>query len=202
VTLLPQFLSPANPASLHRTGWLLAASLALGLGSRSVFSAGSQVTTGQEYEIKAAALYNIVPFVDWPSAAFPAVETPFVIGVLGQDSFAQLMEQLVANETVHGRKLIVRRYATASAVKDCQLLFIARSEQRHWPKLQKVLAHQPVLTVSDADNFAARGGSIQFSVAHNKLLLIVNLGATRQAGLTVSSKLLRLAEVVGEETHP
>ena len=52
------------------------------------------------------------------------------------------------------------------------------------------------LTVSDAENFARRGGMIRFVNENNKVRLRINVGAAREAGLTISSKLLRPAEIV------
>lgn len=35
--------------------------------------------------VKAVFLYNFTQFVEWPAAAFPSAEAPFVIGILGPD---------------------------------------------------------------------------------------------------------------------
>jgi len=53
-----------------------------------------------------------------------------------------------------------------------------------------------VLLVSDVEDFARRGGMVQFTLRDNKLKLVVNLPAVRDAGLKLSSKLLRMAEIV------
>jgi hypothetical protein len=55
---------------------------------------------------------------------------------------------------------------------------------------------QHILLVSDAENFAAQGGMIQFSLRDNKLKLVVNLNSVKQANLKLSSKLLRMAEIL------
>ncbi len=109
-----------------------------------------------------------------------------------------MLEHHDANEIFHGRPIVIQHYASVDLIQDCQLLFVARSEQRHWPKIQQAIARRPILTVSDAENFATRGGSVQFSVGRNKLRIVVNLQVIHRAGIVVSSKLLRLAEVVGE----
>ena len=79
-----------------------------------------------------------------------------VIGVLGQDPFGQIIEYLVADETYRGRKLVIERYASAAEIGDCQLLFVARSQQADWPKVRQAIAGRPILTVSDAEYFAAQ----------------------------------------------
>jgi len=58
------------------------------------------------------------------------------------------------------------------------------------------LNQRPILTVSDADGFAQRGGMIRFVTDRNRIRLQLNLAATEAAHLTISSKLLRVAEIV------
>ena len=56
-----------------------------------------------------------------------------------------------------------------------------------------------MLTVSDIEQSAYRGVMIRFLTERNKIRLRVNLEAVKGARLTLSSKLLRAAEIVGAE---
>jgi hypothetical protein len=58
------------------------------------------------------------------------------------------------------------------------------------------LARRGVVTVGDGLGFAASGGVIGFLVADNKLRFEVNLAPVSQTGVTISSRLLRLATEV------
>lgn len=155
----------------------------------------------REHQIKAAGVYHIVAFVDWPASAFETETSPLVIAVLGHGPVSAILHSFVENETRHGRKVIVQHHIRFSEVRHCHVLYIARSEHQNWPSIRQELGNRPILTISDAENFAARGGSVQFAVERNRLRPIINVAATRRAGLTVSSKLLRLrsAEVIGED---
>ena len=148
--------------------------------------------------MKAAAFYNIVTFTDWPASSFTSSDAPLVIGILGQGPVATVLDALVANETWHGRRVIVKHFAAPAAARNCHVLFIARSEQGRWRTISRHFAKRPVLTVSDVDDFARQGGVVQLGVDRNKLHLIVNMTAARNNGLTISSKVLRLAEVIDE----
>jgi hypothetical protein len=64
--------------------------------------------------------------------------------------------------------------------------------------LLQTLRGQSVLTVSDAEGFTGRGGMIQFLPDHNRIRLRIDLDAARAANLSLSSKLLRPAEIVGQ----
>ncbi len=161
--------------------------------------APSRTVTGvsREHEIKAAALYNIIAFTDWPSTAFATPETPLVIGVLGRGPVATLLGGMVENETWHGRKVVLQNFATPADIQSCHVVFIVGSERGGWPSMRNLFQGRPILTVADEEGFAQQGGVVQFSVDRNKLRLVVNLRSARANGITISSKVLRLAEVIG-----
>jgi hypothetical protein len=58
------------------------------------------------------------------------------------------------------------------------------------------LQNRATLTVGDADTFLDQGGMIQFYSQDNRVRLRINLDAATAAGLTLSSKLLRPAQVI------
>jgi hypothetical protein len=61
--------------------------------------------------------------------------------------------------------------------------------------VQKV-GTQAVLIVGDESDAVIRGGTIAFTVRNDKVGFEINLTAARRARLTISSKLLNLAQVV------
>jgi hypothetical protein len=173
----------------------------LGVGWFSILQAASAPTaTPGENQIKATALYNVIAFTEWPAKSFASDETPLVIGVLGEGPIATLLRELVANETWRGRPVVVRKVANAADAKSCHVVFIARSEDSRWRTLSAQFTGAPILTVADAENFARHGGIVQFGFEGNKLKLIVNLGAARRAGLVISSKVLRMAQIIDERS--
>jgi hypothetical protein len=179
--------------TLRRAAAIVAALLALSAAAPGRAQAPPAPT---EYQVKAVFLFNFSQFVDWPAAAFADGRSPLVIGVLGRDPFGAMLDEIVGGETVNGRPLAVRRYESVEQVDACHILFIDRSQD---PQLDAVLAAlkgRSILTVGDLDGFARRGGMIRFVTVGNKIRLRVNLVAAQQAKLTISSKLLRPAEIV------
>ena len=149
--------------------------------------------TANEYDVKAACLYNFTRFVEWPAASDGA---PFCIGVAGGDPFHGALDRLVTGRTASGRGIAVRRFKTGDAPGGCEMVFIPGSDLA---KARAVLASihgAAVLTVGEALGFSKRGGVIEFSVEDNKVKLTINLDAAQRAHLQVSSKLLSLACVV------
>jgi YfiR/HmsC-like len=156
----------------------------------------AQAVRASEYQVKAVFLFNFAQFVDWPADAFPDSATPLVIGVLGIDPFGGALDQTVRDERLGRRRFQVRRYRSVDEIKTCHILFISRSEGDRPEGILAGLKHRPILTVSDADGFAERGGMIRFVTDRNRIRLQLNTNATEAAHLTVSSKLLRVAEIV------
>ena len=157
--------------------------------------APAQPAPAKEYQVKAVFLYNFAQFVEWPEAAFPETQTPLVIGVLGEDPFGGYLDETVRGEKVNNRPLVIERYRRAEEIKICHILFISRTEA---DRLEKIFAELKgsILTVGDFEGFTKRGGMMRFVTEKNKTRLRINLEAAKAAKLTISSKLLRPAEII------
>lgn len=177
--------------SRHRP-WLAGLLLLLLSGSE----ARAQSAASREYQIKAVFLFNFAEFVEWPPAAFASAQEPLVVGVLGEDPFGHYLDEAVQGEKVGARPLVVRRYSRLNDIEACHVLFISRSEAGHLDEIVARLKDRSTLTVSDIDGAANRGVMIRFVNQSNHLRLRINLNAAKSAGLTISSKLLRPAEIV------
>jgi YfiR/HmsC-like len=158
--------------------------------------AAAQTTVAREYQVKAVFLYNFALFVDWPPAAFEGSQAPLVIGILGADPFGNYLDEAVQNERVNNRPMVVRRFRRVEDVTTCHILFISPSTPDQLEHILSVLKGQSILTVSDAEKFCQLGGMIRFIDDKNKIRLRINIEAAKAAGLRISSKLLRPAEVV------
>jgi hypothetical protein len=182
---------PGGPGTAARLGLVL-----LALFSAGVNETFAQAAAAREYQLKAVFLLNFAQFVDWPAPAFADAESPLVIGVLGDNPFDFHLEAAVRGEAAHGRPIVVNRYRRVEEVAVCHVLFISRSETSRLEQILAVLKGRPVLTVGEADAFARSGGMIRFVTDNNRIRLSINVAAARTAELTISSKLLRPAEIV------
>lgn len=173
--------------------------LTFALAGLAATAALAQQTRFNEREIKAAFLYNFVQFVEWPLDAFAAPGAPVVIGVLGDDPFGRVLDDVINGETVKNRVLTTRRFTRVEEIQTCHVLFISASESRQYEQIFEVLRGRPVLTVGETEGFASRGGMIRFLPERNRIRLRVNVSAAKAAGLTISSNLLRPADIVEGE---
>jgi hypothetical protein len=151
---------------------------------------------GMEYQVKAAFLYNFTQFVEWPAEAFAAPDAPLVIGILGQDPFENYLDDVVRGEKSGGHPIVVKRYRDIGSARDCQLLFVGGEESLRPQSVLAALKDRSVLTVGDSEEFSKRGGMIDFITRRGKIRLEINVETVRAANLAVSSKLLRLADIV------
>ena len=158
--------------------------------------ARAQADVSKEYQIKAVFLFNFTQFVNWPPSDFINTNQSFCIGVLGDDPFGSFLDETVQGEKVNGHPLIIQHYHNVADIKNCQLLFISRSESKQLDQTLATLKGKSVLTVSDMDDFAQNGGIIGFVTEEDKIHFRINLDAAKNANLTISSQLLQLAEIV------
>jgi hypothetical protein len=163
----------------------------------SCFNAQTQPGKVAEYNIKAVFLYNFTHFIDWPPEALKPA-SPFVIGILGDDPFGSYIDDAVAGEKIEGHPIVVERYHNERDAYSCNILFITSIEGAGMKELLDTFHKKNILTVSDVDSFAKSGGIIQFNNLQSKTRFQVNIAAAKAANLNISSKLLRLAEVVGQ----
>jgi hypothetical protein len=150
-----------------------------------------------EYQVKAVFVYNFSRFVEWPPQGFTAPTAPFIIGILGNDPFGLRLDEAVHGEQIDQHPLLVRRFRSIGEIGDCQILYIDRSESSQLQQILAALDHRSTLTVSELDGSSERGVMIQFTTDNNRIRLRINVDSARAAGLTISSKLLRPAEIVG-----
>lgn len=157
-------------------------------------------------EVKAAYLYKIPKFVDWPVSAFKDDPKHFVIGVLGKDSFGRILDDTIRAKTVGSRPIEVRRLKWTNdqdyaALKRCQVLFISASERHRLVEVLAELKEQPVLLVSDIPDFASAGGMIGLVLDKGRIVFEVNVVSVERAGLHAQSRLLQLARIVEASKH-
>lgn len=139
--------------------------------------------------VKAAFLYNFVKFVEWPTPA----AAPFVVGIVGDDGMARVVEDVVRGRTAQGRELVVRRLADTDDPRGCHLVFVtAEADGRAREVIQRARGAQ-ILTVGETPYFLREGGMIRFLVDDSRIRFQIDAASVGSAGLRISSQLLSLA---------
>jgi hypothetical protein len=179
---------------------------ALGLAAFLTFAAviptWAQANSSVEYQVKAAFLLNFAKFIEWPPNAFPSEKTPITVCVFGYDPFGNILDEIIRGKNINNHELLARRINELPDLKGCQLVFAGEREEKRLPEILNSLKGTNVLLVGESEDFAERGGGIQFYLENNRMRFAVNVDAVQRAHLTVSSKLLALAKIVHDPKHP
>lgn len=154
-----------------------------------------------EYQVKAAVLFNLAKFVDWPVAAFATQQSPFNICILGDDPFGSALDQIVSGKKIEGRDVVVLRKRRTENLRICEILFVSRSEDKALGEVLNSMTGAMVLVIGESTDFAGRGGGIQFYMEDSKVRFRVNVDAVQRSHLVLSAKLLALAAIVHDSNH-
>lgn len=150
-----------------------------------------------ERELKAAYLFQFSQFTEWPATAFGGADAPFVIGLLGRSALAEVLTELVRGERAAGHPIEVRQLASAAEAVHCHIVYIAPEAM----SAQQFAADgRPVLLVGESDDFLRQGGAVRFVRSDSRIRLHINHTSAQRRGLTLSSKLLRIAAKVERES--
>ena len=149
----------------------------------------------REYNVKAAFLYNLVKYTDWPPRAFTQPDEPIVIGLLGDDPFGDVLDRIVAGRTINGHPIVVRRATGVAELKGAHVVFIGPSEAGRAAKQCAAIESFHALTVGDREQTAAFT-AVKFALEDDRVVFTVDLARTARVGVRISSKLLNLAKAV------
>ena len=152
-----------------------------------------------EYQVKAAFLYNFAKFVEWPPEAFKTPKDPILVCVLGHNPFGNALEEAIHGKSIAGRTFAYRHVSDAESASNCQILFVSSTESKHFRSLLDNLKPLGVLTVGEAQGFATDGGVINFTRDDGRVHFEINVDAAEQERLHISAKLLSLAQIVKSE---
>lgn len=170
--------------------------LTLALAAALASVPGNSACAGREpgeYEVKAAFLYNFLSFVEWPNSL--RISPSMKICVMGDPSFAAAFSGL-NSRMVGNRRLSVAYRDSVDGLGDCHVVYLGPALERDLPRIMKAIEGTNILTVGDTAGLGRQGAVINFYLEKNRVRFEINLSAARRQGLTISSKLLKLAGAV------
>ena len=160
-----------------------------------VAAAAAHAQQAAEPAVKAAFLYKFAGYVEWPPATFASPETPFVIGVAGNDAVAAELERLVPGRAIHQRPVQVRRLGDDAPLDGVHLLFIGRNAAAPRTML-RAARQQSVLAVTETEQGLDWGSAINFVSLGDRVGFEVSLDSAEKSGLRISSRMLAVARRV------
>lgn len=154
-----------------------------------------------ERAIKAIYLWKFAPYVEWPASVFKSPDSPFVICVIGNNPFGQVLDEAVTGQRISSRPIEIKRISAVSRNSGCEILFTAGSPEQSIAAALAAVRGSPVLTVTDSEDSKGLKGIINFVIENNHVRFEINDAAAAENGLVISSKLLSLAVAVTPRTE-
>jgi hypothetical protein len=151
-----------------------------------------------EDEVKAAFVYNFAKFIEWPTGK---TNEAINLCILGESPLGFSALKAIDGRIAQDNPLTTKLLTKPDDINDCHIIFIAASERNKITQLLKTAHQQHTLTVSDMDEFAEMGGAIGLVKIDDKIRFEINLLAAKEAGLSISSRLLSLALTVYDENN-
>lgn len=168
--------------------------IALSLVASSKDMTAAPKEDGEIAGIKAVYIYHFASFAQWPAGA--SAQKEIRLCVLGEGRVSGQLQQLDGKDLEEDRLLRVVPVRKDEVSKACNMVYIGEAANFPGDAVWARLRSTPVLLVSDQTGFAQQGGMIEMFLRDDKIKMRINLGAVRSAGLSLSSKLLRLAEII------
>lgn len=179
--------------------WML---IALFVGATGLAAAqpdaGNETTL--EHRVKAAFLYKIAGYVEWPGNVFPKNDTPLTIGVMGAELLATELTRAVKGRSAHNRPITVKSLKPRDSLDGMHVLFVGREQQNHIKDLVPGALRRSMLVVTEWEGALTQGSMVNFIIVDGRVRFEVSIDAARAAELKFSSRLLAVAQHVESGT--
>lgn len=148
-------------------------------------------------EIKAVYLERFTRFIEWPeNFALSDTTQPFVLGILGENQFGNILEDIYKKYKIKKRKVEIKYFYNITQITECDLLYISTSEKGRLLSILARITEKPILTVSNSKEFAEKGVHINLYRKDDRLHYEINETALKKSGFTVWAQLLSSAKIV------
>ncbi|HVO64263.1 MAG TPA: YfiR family protein [Terriglobales bacterium] len=144
-----------------------------------------------EQTVKAAFVFNLTKYVEWPRA-----DHELTIGVIGEGLMGETLKRLLEGRKSEERLIRVVLSPNNEQLESCSVLYFAQSPSKRVQSMIGRVQNKSILTVGDTDSFIGDGGIIGLVRTGDAVQIQVNLEAAQAAHLNISSHLLNLSKIV------
>ena len=149
-----------------------------------------------EQRVKAAFLYKFAGYVDWPASSFARPDMPVTVAVVGADTVAAELGQMVIGRTVNDRPIVVKRLKPGESLAGVHILFVGGTEGVRVQQLAQNAQPRSILTVTESEGALTQGSVINFVVSDRRVRFEISLESAEKSRLKLSSRLLTVAQQV------
>lgn len=140
----------------------------------------------QKLQLEVAYLYHFTKFTEWP-----IVSPVFHYCVYEDSNFTALLEKSFHDKAIGVTKIEVKNINAQTPLNDCQIVYFPQAAQGDLLSKASKLA---ILSVGTQKDFTELGGIIYLYEEDQKMRFYVDNKAATDAGLKISSQLLKLSK--------
>ena len=157
---------------------------------------GADTDSTLERRVKAAFLFQFLPYIERPLPPRGPSDAPFVIAVVGGEDIVAEFGAVIGGRTVAEKPVVVRRWRESDLNGGPHIVYVRRSESARLPIIARAAQATATLVVTESDGALGQGSMINFQIVDGRVRFDVALDAIEAAGLRISSRLLAVARNV------
>lgn len=152
-----------------------------------------QTSLFEEYSLKAAFTLNFARLTRWPDDSKELLS----FCVMGNNTMQNAFK-IVNNEFINDKVSQLKIINRDREITDCQVLMISGINHNKLRKIYSSARNHTILTISEVEDITRSGAIINFIKEGDKIRFQINVKYAQQAGLKISSRLLKLAIVTDQ----
>jgi hypothetical protein len=149
-----------------------------------------RASASPEADLKAEFVERFTRFVDWET-----LPDTMTLCVVGDTPITAHLKKIARRQRIKGRP---GRVFTVSPddVEGCQVVLVAGDDPDQLHAVISRTDGRPILSIAEAPGAAKAGAIINLYIEDQHIRFEINTGAAKRGGLTLRSKLLKLARIV------
>ncbi|MCK5099115.1 MAG: YfiR family protein [Desulfobacteraceae bacterium] len=156
---------------------------------------GQQPVNITEHYLKAAFIVNFARLVEWPDIPHVEKNQRIVIGVIDPQPFGDSLKAISKKE-IRGKKILIKICDSSTDYSEVHILFLNSKDAKLRRQIINKISDKPILTIGETPGFAQQEGIINFYKFKKKLRFEINRTKAENAGLKISSRLLKLGKII------
>lgn len=164
-----------------------------------VFLPDSSAQNPTQEAVKAAYLFKLKNYVEWPTRLSSPSNGRAVIGVIGADEVFDALRHMPAMRDPASSGVTVRKVSAGESLEGLHILFVGESAWRRASSLVAEARRHSILIVSESEGAVFTGSIVNFRLVDERVRLEISLESAEKSNLRLSSQILALALTVVRE---
>ncbi|MES2589754.1 MAG: YfiR family protein [Bacteroidota bacterium] len=152
------------------------------------------IQENDEYEVKAAFIYNFTKFIEWEDESLSNSST-FKIVIYKDSPIEEHLNKLLSSKKVKNKKIEVIQISNLSDIPKAHIVFLPDKTVSKDFKICTQNSNSSLI-ISEKQGRLNLGASINFLNVSNHIKFEINMNSLKKNKLKASSQLLKLAENV------